>query len=101
MDLEKLNSRLNFIGEKLQEFGYDMREDLDDLMEQRPDIAELILSTKLKKIDYFYDDEQKFLGFLVANLHITFILEFDEDEEGSFYDVSECRVLDINSGEED
>lgn len=101
MDLEKLNSRLNFIGEKFQEFGYDLREDLDELMEQRPDIAELILSTKLKKIDYFYDDEQKFLGFLVGNLHITFILEFDEDEEGSFYDVSECRVLDIDSGEEE
>lgn len=101
MDLEKLNRRLDFIGEKLNEFGYDLREDLNDLIEQRPDIAELIVSTKLKKVEYFYDDEQKFLGFLVAHLHITFILEFDEDEDGSFYDVAECRVLDINSGSDD
>ena len=73
MDLERLKSRLDFIGEKLNEFGYDLREDLDELMEQRPDIAELILETKLKKIEYFHDEEQNFLGFLLANLHITFI----------------------------
>ena len=29
------------------------------------------------------------------------MLEFDEDEEGTFYDVSECRVLDIDGGDED
>lgn len=101
MDLERLKSRLDFIGEKLNEFGYDLREDLDDLMEQRPDIAELILNTKLKKIEYFHDEEQNFLGFLLANLHITFILEFDQDEDGEFYDVAECRVLDTNSGDEE
>lgn len=101
MDLERLKNRLDFIGEKLNEFGYDLREDLDDLMEQRPDIAELILNTKLKKIEYFHDEEQNFLGFLLANLHITFILEFDQDEDGEFYDVAECRVLDTNSGDEE
>ncbi|MBP6407851.1 MAG: hypothetical protein KA277_00080 [Fusobacteriaceae bacterium] len=101
MDLEKLNRRLDVIGEKLQEFGYDLREDLNDLIEQRPDIAELIVTSKLKKIEYFHDTEQNFLGFLIGNLHITFMLEFDEDEEGTFYDVSECRVLDIDGGDED
>ena len=49
MDLEKLNRRLDVIGEKLQEFGYDLREDLNDLIEQRPDIAELVVTSKLKK----------------------------------------------------
>lgn len=101
MDLERLKSRLDFIGEKLNEFEYDLREDLDELIEQRPDIAELILDTKLKKIEYFHDEEQHFLGFLLANLHITFMLEFDKDEDGEFYDVAECRVLDINSGEDE
>lgn len=101
MDLEKLKRRLDFIGEKLNEFGYDLREDLDELIEQRPDIAELILNTKLKKIEYFYDEEQYYLGFLVGNLHITFILEFDQDEDGEFYDVAECRVLDINTGDDE
>lgn len=101
MDLEKLERRLDFIGEKLNEFGYDLREDLDDLIEQRQDIAELILNTKLKKIEYFHDQEQNFLGFLIANLHITFILEFDQDEDGEFYDVAECRVLDINTGDDE
>ena len=57
MDLEKLNRRLDFIGQKLSEFGYDLREDLDELIEQRPDIAELIVSTKLKKVEYFHDEE--------------------------------------------
>lgn len=101
MDLEKLNRRLDFIGEKLLEFGYDLREDLNELIEQRPDIADLIVNTKLKKVEYFHDEEQNFLGFLVGNLHITFMLEFDQDEEGNFYDVAECRVLDINSGDDD
>ena len=66
MDLEKLNRRLDVIGEKLQEFGYDLREDLNDLIEQRPDIAELVVTSKLKKIEYFHDTEQNFLGFLIS-----------------------------------
>lgn len=98
LDLEKLERRLDVIGENLKELGYDLREDLDELIEQRPDIANLIVTTKLKKIEYFQDVEQNFLGFLVGHLHITFMMEFGEDEEGSFYDVLECRVLDIDGG---
>lgn len=101
MDLEKLERRLDFIGDKLKEFGYDIREDLNELVEQRPDIAELVVNFKLKKVEYFHDPEQNLIGFLIANLHITFILEFGEDEEGTFYDVAECRVLDIDGGDED
>lgn len=101
MDLEKLERRLNFIGDKLKEFGYDIREDLNELVEQRPDIAELVVNFKLKKVEYFHDPEQNLIGFLIGNLHITFIIEFGEDEEGTFYDVAECRVLDVDGGDED
>ena len=57
--------------------------------------------TKLKKIEYFYNEEQHLIGFLLGHLHITFILEYGQDDDGEYFDIAECRVLDINSGDED
>lgn len=101
MDLEKLERRLNAINEKFIELGFDFKEDLNELINERPDIANLILETKLKKIEYFYNEEQNLIGFLLGHLHITFILEYGEDDDGEYFDIAECRVLDINSGDED
>lgn len=99
MDLEKLERRVDAISAKMKELGYDMKEDIEDLLEQRPDIAELILTTKLKSIDYFADEENNRAGFYIANLHITFQYIYGEDEEGPWYEV-DCHVLDVSTGDE-
>lgn len=99
MDIEKLERRLNVITEKLQELGFDMKEDIEELLEQRTDISELILNTKLKSIEYFADKENNRAGFYIANLHITFQYTYGEDEEGPWYEV-DCHVLDVNTGDE-
>ncbi len=99
MDLEKLDRRVTVIVEKLDEFGYDMREDFDDLLNQEPKLKEVILSNKLKKIEYFHDKENNRVGFYIANLHITFEFTYGEDEEGPWYEV-DCHILDVNTGDE-
>lgn len=99
MDMEKLERRVNAIAEKFTEMGYDMRGDLDDLLEQRQDIAELILNTKIKKIEYFDDKENNRVGMYIANLHITFQFIYGEDEEGPWYEV-DCHILDVDTGDE-
>lgn len=99
MDLEKLERRVTAIVEKLDEFGYDMREDFDDLLDQEPELKEVILNNKLKKIEYFHDKENNRVGLLIANLHITFEFTYGEDEGGPWYEV-DCHILDINTGDE-
>lgn len=99
MDIEKLERRINAIIEKFKELGYDMSEEIKELLEAREDISELILNTKLKSIEYFEDKEKDIVGMYIANLHITFKFIYGEDEEGPWYEV-DCHVLDVESGEE-
>lgn len=100
MDLEKLERRINVIADRLNEMGYGLLEDLKDLIEQRPDIAEEILEYKLKKIEYFEEKEKNRIGFVLKKHHITFEYSYGEDEEGAWYDL-EARVLDMDAGDDE
>lgn len=88
MDLEKLERRINVILEEINKRGFDIREEFLELMEENPEIKEKILETKLKKITYFADEEdKKFVGLNIADYNISFDFEYGEDEEGPYYDV--------------
>lgn len=100
MDIEKLERRKKAILEEFSKLDYDMEEELEELLEQRPDISNLILNTKLKSIEYFKDEDNNRVGFYIGNLHITFQFTYGEDEEGPWYEV-DCHVLDVNTGDED
>lgn len=99
MDLEKLKRRLNAISDKFKEMGYDLKDELFELTEIRPDIAEKILNYKMKKIAYFSDEEgETHVGFTLEDVQIVFNIEIGEDEEGPWYEVS---VEILNFGDED
>ena len=85
---EKLDRRVIAISEKMSELGFDLEEDMKELVEMREDIAELILTTKLKKIDYFLEKEGNGVGFYLGDLQITFFVEYGEDEEGPYYEAT-------------
>jgi len=85
---EKLDRRVVAIGEKLNELGFELEEDMKELVEMREDIAELILTTKLKKIEYFVEKEGNGVGFYLGDFQITFFLEYGEDEEGPYYEAT-------------
>jgi hypothetical protein len=89
MDKEKLYRRMDVISDKIQELGFDIKEDLYELIDQRPEIGEKILDFKLKKISYFHDDEYNtYAGFTLEDTQITFYIELGEDENGPWYEVT-------------
>jgi hypothetical protein len=89
MDEEKLYRRLNIISEKIEELGFDIKEDLYELINQKPEVGEQILDFKLKKITYFYDDEKNsYAGFNLEKSQITFYIELGEDEDGPWYETT-------------
>ena len=85
---EKLDRRVVAIGEKMSELGFDLEEDMIELVEMREDIADLILTTKLKKMEYFVEKEGNGVGFYLGDLQITFFVEYGEDEEGPYYEAT-------------
>ena len=86
--IEKLNRRVTAIAEKMSELGFYLEEDMQELVELRTDIADLILNTKLKKIDYFVEKEGNGVGFYLGDFQITFFVEIGEDEEGPYYEAT-------------
>lgn len=88
MDLEKLGRRIDAILREISDRGFDLREEFLEVLEANPEIKELILETKLKKINYFADEEnKKFVGLNIGEYNISFDFEYGEDEEGPYYDV--------------
>jgi len=85
---EKLNRRVVAISKKMSELGFELEEDMKELIEMRDDIAELILTTKLKKIKYFVEKEGNGVGFYLGDLQITFFIEYGEDDEGLYYEAT-------------
>ena len=85
---EKLDRRVVAMSEKMSELGFELEEDMKELVEMREDIAELILTTKLKKIDYFVEKEGNGVGFYLGDFQITFFVEYGEDEEGPYYEAT-------------
>ncbi len=99
MDLEKLKRRLNAISDKFKEMGYDLQDEIFELVEIRPDIAEKILDFKMKKIAYFSDEEgETYVGLTLEDVQLVFNIEVGEDEEGPWYEAS---VEILNFGDED
>jgi hypothetical protein len=85
---EKLDRRVVAMADKMKELGFDLEEDMKELVELREDIAELILNTKLKKIEYFVEKDEKGVGFYLGDFQITFFVEYGEDEEGPYYEAT-------------
>jgi hypothetical protein len=85
---EKLHRRVSAMAKKMEELGFYLEEDLMELVEMRPDIGELILNTKLKKINFFVEDDGKGVGFYIGDFQITFFVEEGEDEEGPYYEAT-------------
>jgi hypothetical protein len=85
---EKLDRRVVAMADKMKELGFDLEEDMRELVELRPDVADLILNTKLKKIDYFVEKDDAGVGFYLGDFQITFFVEYGEDEDGPYYEAT-------------
>lgn len=89
---EKLEKNIQRVSEEFKKRGFSLEEDLRELLEVRPDIAQMLEETKFKKIEFFEEDEDS-VGFTLENAQVTFTVETGEDEEGPWYEASAHVLL--------
>lgn len=89
---EKLLKKLKTINENFINLGFDLEEDLIELVEQREDIKEKIENTKYKKMTFSKDDEENSYILNLEDCQISFDVILGEDEEGKWFEV-ECNII--------
>lgn len=85
---EKLLKIVEKIIEEFNRRGYDIAEDVVELVENRADVAEKLEATKFKNIEFFNVDEENSVGFTLDDMQVNFFIEYGEDEEGKWYEAS-------------
>lgn len=85
---EKLLKTVEKIIEEFNKRGYDIAEDVVELMESREDVAEKLEAVKFKNIEFFNVDEENSVGFTLDDMQVNFFVEYGEDEEGKWYEAS-------------
>ncbi|MGF6907514.1 hypothetical protein [Fusobacterium sp. PH5-44] len=91
---EELKNKLNNISDKFQEYGFNLKEDLIELVELNENVAVKLEGTKFKKIHFFHEEESNSVGFTLEDIQVEFFVEYGEDEEGKWYEASaEIRLF--------
>lgn len=85
---EKLLKTVEKIIEEFNKRGYDIAEDVVELVESRKDVAEKLEAVKFKNIEFFNVDEENSVGFTLDDMQVNFFVEYGEDEEGKWYEAS-------------
>ena len=85
---EKLLKKLHTISEEFEKRGFSIEEDLIELAEINPEIAQKIEEIKFKKINFFQDEELNLIGITLEDTQIEFFITTGEDEEGPWYEAS-------------
>lgn len=85
---EKLLKTVEKIIEEFKKRGYDIGEDVIELVESREDVAKALSGTKFKNIEFFNIDEENSVGFTLDDIQVNFFIEYGEDEEGKWYEAS-------------
>lgn len=89
---EKLLRKIKTINENFINLGFDLEEDLIQLLEEREDIRDRVTNTKYKKMTFSKDAENNSYIFNLEDCQISFDILYGEDEEGPWYEV-ECNIL--------
>jgi len=93
MDQEKLAKRVEQLSKRFLELGYDIGEEIEELVSQKEEIATYLLENKVKKIKLFEDKETNEIGFSMDDKEVSFFLEYGEDEDGEYFDIERIEIL--------
>ena len=85
---EKLLKKIKTINENFINLGFDLEEDLIELVTQREDIKDRIENTKYKKMTFSKDEETNSYILNLEDCQISFDIIEGEDEELENYDLS-------------
>lgn len=89
---EKLLKKIKTINQNFINLGFNLEEDLIDLVTQREDIKNKLENTKYKKMTFSKDEENNSYILNLEDCQISFDILYGEDEEGPWYEV-ECNIL--------
>ena len=89
---EKLLKKIKTINENFINLGFDLEEDIIELLNQREDIKNRIENTKYKKMTFSKDEETNSYILNLEDCHISFDIIEGEDEKGPWFEV-ECNII--------
>ena len=89
---EKLLKKIKTINENFINLGFDLEEDLIELVTQREDIKDRIENTKYKKITFSKDEEANSYILNLEDCQISFDIIEGEDEQGPWFEI-ECNII--------
>ena len=72
--------------------GFDLEEDLIELVTQREDIKDRIENTKYKKMTFSKDEEANSYILNLEDCQISFDIIEGEDEQGPWFEI-ECNII--------
>ncbi|WP_314348131.1 hypothetical protein [Fusobacterium massiliense] len=89
---EKLLKKIKTINENFINLGFDLEEDIIELLNQREDIKNRIENTKYKKMTFSKDEETNSYILNLEDCQISFDIIEGEDEKGPWFEV-ECNII--------
>lgn len=89
---EKLLKKIDTINQNFINLGFDLKEDIIDLLLQKEDIKEKIENTKYRKMTFSKDEENNSYILNLEDCQISFDIILGKDEEGDWFEV-ECSIL--------
>ena len=89
---EKLLKKIKTINENFKNLGFDLEEDIIELLNQREDIKNRIENTKYKKMTFSKDEETNSYILNLEDCQISFDIIEGEEEKGPWFEV-ECNII--------
>ncbi len=83
---KKLEKMIVKIDTNFKEMGYDILEDIRELVDTTESVRRALEETSPSKIDFFQVEEENSVGFTLDEMQVNFFIEEGEDEEGPWYE---------------
>lgn len=85
---KKIEKIVKKIDEEFKKRGFEITEDLIELVETTESVSKALASTNFNNIEIFQVDEENAIGFTLDEMQVNFFIEYGEDEEGPWYEAS-------------
>ncbi|MCF2612206.1 MULTISPECIES: hypothetical protein [Fusobacterium] len=85
---KKVEKLVRKIDEEFKKRGFEITEDLEELVETTPSVEKALGNTNFNSIEIFQVDEENAIGFTLDEMQVNFFIEYGEDEEGPWYEAS-------------
>ncbi|MCI6151817.1 MULTISPECIES: hypothetical protein [Fusobacterium] len=85
---KKIEKIVKKIDEEFKNRGFEITEDLIELVETTESVSKALANTNFNNIEIFQVDEENAIGFTLDEMQVNFFIEYGEDEEGPWYEAS-------------